>query len=210
MIHRWTLSSLLLVRSCIGKLLNIAKHSHFQVLINTWESTATAHTAVATGSFQRESLPVIPSTCFFLPIIIYPGASLLIHILVSLEFFAFEKFSQICSTDATVDSFTSTRNVLCYNFWAFVDELELREKLESHQPPSRDFKQEFIDKLIVQWFHPPQSLGEYHLIPVTDSGNCVYLHHHLIIRHCSLRQMKAQRKLRSFFCWEFSCPKHSF
>lgn len=34
--------------------------------------------------------------------------------------------------------------------WAFVDELELREKLESHQPPSRDFKQEFIDKLIVQ------------------------------------------------------------
>lgn len=170
-------------------------HSCFHVLINAWDSTVTAHTAVAIGSFQRESLLVIPSTCFYLPIIIYPEASFLIHILDSLEASAFGKFSQTCPTDATVDSFTSTRSTLCYNLSAYhftthCSELlwiRAQRKLEPHQPPFRDFKQEFIEKLIIQWFHPPQSLGEYHLIPATDSGNYVYLHHHLISRHFSLR-----------------------
>lgn len=40
---------------------------------------------------------------------------------------------------------------------------------------------------------------------MTDNVNFIYLHHHLIYRHFSLKQMKAQKELHSFFCYDFSC-----
>lgn len=44
----------------------------------------------------------------------------------------------------------------------------------------------------------------------SDNVHFVYLHQHLIYRHFSLRQMKAQKELHSFFCHCFGCPKCIF
>ena len=97
----------------------------------------------------------------YLPIVIYPGASFLFRVLVSLKAFAegLRYFASSAGPTQLIHLLTPSHplTTLCISFyqltpyrfysilvWAFVDDLEPREKLLSHQPPSSDFKQEFI------------------------------------------------------------------
>lgn len=98
-------------------------HAHQHLGEHSYSTHSCSH-----GLLPKGNLPVIPSTCFlpssppasYLPVIIYPEASFLIRVSVSLEVFAFGKFSQTRPTDASVDSFTSTHNTLCYNFYHLI------------------------------------------------------------------------------------------
>lgn len=169
----------------------------------------------------------LPSASY-LPTIAYPGASFLFHVLVSLKVFAegLRHFENSAGPTQLIPPLTPSHplitlyikvstNLLHTDFTAYWSGLlwmtwspEKNWYRISHFPGI--LNKSSYTQLIVQQFHPPQVLGEYHLIPATDNVNFVYLHHHLIYRHFSLRQMKAQQELHSFFCYEFSCPKCIF